>query len=1156
MNFVLSHGRSFRRTFSVFSRAFLIVALLVIALPSGNASAAGIVVNTADDEDTDNAFCSLREAITAANNNADYNGCVGAGAYGTDSITFAGNYTITLDNGGGSQLPDITTNMSITGNGRNNTIIQASTCNPVVGGCTTADHRVFSIDSVTVTLEDMTIRYGNCDGSCDGGANGDVWGGGIWVRGNSAHLSLNDAKVDSNYAFHGGGIDVLNNGAVTITDSTISNNLATIEGGGFYNVNAATIIINTSTFSDNAAASDSSLNKEGGGLYNEDGDVTITDSTFSGNYVNSTDAAASSHSGGGIYHYEGTLILDDSTVSANYVGANASQSDGGGIYNEKGILVIKNGSLIDDNDSEDDGGGLYSGSQAVSMSVEGSTISNNETNGGDGGGIYISSGSLSVDDSSIEYNKAENGGGIRISTGAGAVTIKNGSSVSNNEAGNTGGGLDIFANDYDVTVDASTFASNKALYDNGGAISANPAGGGETGTLDILNGSLIGGAGQGNTAAEQGGGIAMQQGVMIVDASTISYNTADVGGGVFSNGATLTLRNGSLIDNNESTYDVGGGIFHNNSNGGSTTISYSTISNNTSYGYGGGIYAGDEESSFQAGGTLDIDHSSIFGNEAYQEGSGVATLGPVMTITYSAIYNNINYDEGDAGVGAWGPTTISNTTISGNTVVGSGGAGAAGLGVYQADVTLNNVTIANNSGGYYGGISDWEDSSGSMTINNSIIADNSGSSDDDDCRWADSPELDLNDAPSIIESIDSDCDTTNDFFRITNPGADPGLGALGDNGGPTWTMAIGAGSNALNAAVGGLRPDQRGVPSNGSGPDLGAYEYVGTTFIVTSSTPNDGAVIGYDLTTIDVTFNLDAYTGGGSDDVIDTGNYHLLQKGDNDSYDTTACSDLSIPAGDDEEITINSVSYNSTSFTATLNVNGGVPLPDGQYRLFACGSSTIIDESVGNPLNNGSDEIIDFTIGASGGSSTSSAGDDDGDADSVAATVDSLPDTGFVPGGATQLASQPSELAYAATTFMLNIPKLGVELPIVGVPLVDGEWAVDWLGQQAGFLEGTAFPTNPGNTVITSHVWNASNLAGPFARLSELQHGDRFSIDAYGYSYTYEVRTNRLVSPGSTSVLAHQDYDWVTLLTCDSFHEGSGSYLYRRAVQAVLISVD
>jgi len=133
---------------------------------------------------------------------------------------------------------------------------------------------------------------------------------------------------------------------------------------------------------------------------------------------------------------------------------------------------------------------------------------------------------------------------------------------------------------------------------------------------------------------------------------------------------------------------------------------------------------------------------------------------------------------------------------------------------------------------------------------------------------------------------------------------------------------------------------------------------------------------------------------------------------------------------------------------------------------------------------------------------------------------------------------------------------LVVELPIVGVPFDEGEWAVDWLGQKAGFLEGTAFPTNPGNTVITSHVWNASNLAGPFARLNELQHGDRFSIDAYGYSYTYEVRTNRLVSPTSTSVLAHKDYDWVTLLICDSFSEGSGSYLYRRAVQAVLVSVD
>ncbi len=58
-----------------------------------------------------------------------------------DDITFAADYTITLV---GSQLPAVTTEMTITGNGAANTIIEAQTCNPVTlpGGCTPVNHRV------------------------------------------------------------------------------------------------------------------------------------------------------------------------------------------------------------------------------------------------------------------------------------------------------------------------------------------------------------------------------------------------------------------------------------------------------------------------------------------------------------------------------------------------------------------------------------------------------------------------------------------------------------------------------------------------------------------------------------------------------------------------------------------------------------------------------------------------------------------------------------------------------------------------------------------------------------------------------------------------------------------------------------------------------
>jgi len=58
---------------------------------------------------------------------------------------------------------------------------------------------------------------------------------------------------------------------------------------------------------------------------------------------------------------------------------------------------------------------------------------------------------------------------------------------------------------------------------------------------------------------------------------------------------------------------------------------------------------------------------------------------------------------------------------------------------------------------------------------------------------------------------------------------DPALGALADNGGPTWTMALGAGSAAIDKGVDALCPatDQRGLGFPrpvGAGCDIGAFE--------------------------------------------------------------------------------------------------------------------------------------------------------------------------------------------------------------------------------------------------------------------------------------------------------------------------------------------
>ena len=140
----------------------------------------------------------------------------------------------------------------------------------------------------------------------------------------------------------------------------------------------------------------------------------------------------------------------------------------------------------------------------------------------------------------------------------------------------------------------------------------------------------------------------------------------------------------------------------------------------------------------------------------------------------------------------------------------------------------------------------------------------------------------------------------------------------------------------------------------------------------------------------------------------------------------------------------------------------------------------------------------------------------------------------------------------------LEIPRLDIKTAIIGVPQSkDGAtWNVSWLGDRAGWLNGTAFPTHNGNSLLTGHVWNADNTPGLFANLNQLSYGNQVKLHAFGMIYTFEVRQTQLVSPSAVyTALKHEDLSWVTLVTCEDFSPQSTQYAYRRLVRAVLVSV-
>jgi LPXTG-site transpeptidase (sortase) family protein len=174
-----------------------------------------------------------------------------------------------------------------------------------------------------------------------------------------------------------------------------------------------------------------------------------------------------------------------------------------------------------------------------------------------------------------------------------------------------------------------------------------------------------------------------------------------------------------------------------------------------------------------------------------------------------------------------------------------------------------------------------------------------------------------------------------------------------------------------------------------------------------------------------------------------------------------------------------------------------------------------------------------------------------------ASTAPALPATGSAPDRVTELPAQTADNTYAAMgSLWLEIPKLGVKMNIVGVLQAKGSWDVSWLGSNAGWLQGSAYPTWAGNSVLTGHVWNADNSAGPFSTLNTLKYGDQFIIHISGAQHVYEVRSVLQVGPGNVNALMkHEELPWVTLVTCRGFDAASGSYRFRVLVRAVLIEV-
>lgn len=274
-----------------------------------------------------------------------------------------------------------------------------------------------------------------------------------------------------------------------------------------------------------------------------------------------------------------------------------------------------------------------------------------------------------------------------------------------------------------------------------------------------------------------GGGGIYNLGTVIAQNVTLSDNkgidaagNASYGGGIFNPGGSLTLNYCTLINNLAAN---GGGLFNN----GTATIKNVTFDNNiagSGSGVGGGIY--------NSGTLITLEKTTVHGSAA-GTGGGIFNDGIIKELT--------------------------NVTLSGNVVTGSGGGiynGSISTEGVVAQATLTNVTLSDNTAANGGGI--FNKTGNTFNLKNTIVSGSVGGN----CSGA---------LTSNGHNLENGTSCGLSFTGDLN--ADPNLGPLLNNGGPTLTQTIG---NVIAKDVGTGCPatDQRGYPRSPDACDIGAYE--------------------------------------------------------------------------------------------------------------------------------------------------------------------------------------------------------------------------------------------------------------------------------------------------------------------------------------------
>jgi hypothetical protein len=747
------------------------------------------------------------------------------------------------------------------------------------GGIRVANGATLDLENCILTNNVALGGQGGPPSSGPAGNGGEGYGGALasfgnltMVRctlvGNSASGGPGGPSPSSGFGGHGRGGGLYLDGSAIFYYSTIDANNALAAAGGAGNgiaigggiYSAATLNLNTCTVVSNSVAG--STADSGGGIGNA-GQLTIRDSTI---VNNAADFGGGLVGGGDI----GNTILGGNNASSLSAGPDAYGPIASSDYN---LIQITNGIT-------------FSGSTAHNVTGQSPLLGPLQYNGGPDIGYQLQTmaplpGSPAIDFGRSTSSDDQRGFNRPYDTDLPNPTGGNGADIgaveiypvnlyvsNNNDSGvgsmrqaildndGLGGGNTIYFSN-NVT-DTITLTSGSLVMNTSGrivgpgakvlAVSGNHNGrvfdlryGPTTiSGLTIRDGLVVGTDGFLGLPGydERGGGIYSEYILTLSNCVVLSNSVFGgmggsanfgsggnggkaFGGGLYSSGISLTLSY-CLFDGNTCTGGNGGsaannsGGFGGNGLGGAVSTLVSTAN----------IIGCEFKNGLAKGGDGAIGNPSGVGGQGY---GGALYSESIVAVSDSTIAGNTAAGGGGAGPGtgngggaysftSWGFT---NCTIANNTA--TGGTFDSGGGLYsQGSLTVFNCTITGNQADYGGGIA------GNTTLGNTILAGNTGANGPDGEGTFSSENYNLIQSTAGMSLVGGTSHTLT--------GVDPLLAPLTNNGGPTRTCALRAGSPAIDQGKNwGPATDQRGAPrpvdfpsitnpAGGDAGDIGAFE--------------------------------------------------------------------------------------------------------------------------------------------------------------------------------------------------------------------------------------------------------------------------------------------------------------------------------------------